>query len=448
MRSGSKANTDQIKGVTPSRVIAAQVCADMRAGHMLDPSFERRLHFIDRRDRRWTQELLYGMLRRRAWLDAILRERIRGGFAKVDPDIIDLLRLGAYQLLSMGSVPAYAAIAQTVELAKARHGIGASKLVNAVLRRIDRERDDLSVTEPSDPVEALALEHSHPEWLVARWVERFGHEEAAQLLAANNQEAPIIVRPYGVSRSQLESSLNEDGVRTSQPSFGADSIRFDSGGHITELSAFEAGHFFVQDPAATAVIDYADIPSGVCAIDLCSAPGGKAFELSRKASKVIAADRSFVRLQRLVATINRMDARHVYPIVTDARFPALEPADVVLADVPCTGTGTLRRHPDARWRLKISDLAVMGMLQASILTAAAKIVKVGGLLIYSTCSIEPEENEDQVNRFLEAHPMFQLEPPAPSDTIPDVALDGGFLRVLPHQLGADGAFAARMRRIS
>src|SRR5215208_4592890 len=152
-RPGGRAVTEERRGggfavrggVTDARVVAAEICADLRGGELLDPSFERRASVLDARDRRWTQELIYGMLRRRAWIDALLSERVRGGLARLDPDLTDLLRLGTYQLLYMGSVPAYAAIAQTVELAKRRHGIGASKLANAVLRRIDRERDAIAL---------------------------------------------------------------------------------------------------------------------------------------------------------------------------------------------------------------------------------------------------------------------------------------------------------------
>ena len=143
--------------VTASRAVAAEICTDLRRGEFLDQSFERRIAPLDARDCRWTRELVYGMLRHRGWIDAILSERVRGGLARLDPDVIDLLRLGVYQLTNMGSVPAYAAIAQTVELAKRRHGLGASKLVNAVLRRTDRERDELQLPIPSEAVEALSL---------------------------------------------------------------------------------------------------------------------------------------------------------------------------------------------------------------------------------------------------------------------------------------------------
>jgi 16S rRNA (cytosine967-C5)-methyltransferase len=148
--------------VTDARIAAAEICADLRTGDMLDPAFDRRTARLDARDRRWVRELVYGMLRRRARLDSYLDARVRGGVVRLDADLLDLLRLGASQLLFMASVPAYAAIAQTVELAKRRHGLGASKLANAVLRRLDRERETLSIPTPSDPLDALALDGSHP----------------------------------------------------------------------------------------------------------------------------------------------------------------------------------------------------------------------------------------------------------------------------------------------
>src|SRR5689334_10504449 len=161
--------------VTDARVAAADICADLRMGEMLDPSFDRRTSKLDARDRRWVRELVYGTLRRRSRIDAYLDARVRGGTVRLDADLLDLLRLGASQLLFMSSVPAYAAIAQTVELAKRRHGLGASKLANAVLRRLDREREALTIATPNDPIDALALEGSHPRWIVARWAARWGH---------------------------------------------------------------------------------------------------------------------------------------------------------------------------------------------------------------------------------------------------------------------------------
>ena len=441
------ATATSTSAVTAARAVAAEICVDLRRGEFLDQSFERRIAPLDARDRRWTRELVYGMLRHRGWIDAILSDRVRGGLARLDPDVIDLLRVGVYQLTNMGSVPAYAAIAQTVELAKRRHGLGASKLVNAVLRRTDRERDELNIAPPSDTVEALALKYSHPRWVVARWIARWGEQDTERLLALNNAEAPIVLRPYGIVREQLETMLETAGVHVAEAPYVGDSIGIDGGITITELGAFKKGLFFVQDPAATLVTEYAAIPAGSTVADLCAAPGGKALELSRTAGSVVAGDKSIGRLQRLLANQRRLETTNVHPFVGDSRYPAIRPVDAVLIDVPCIGTGTFRRHPDARWRLKVSDLAVTSALQRTIIRAAAKVVKPDGLLIYSTCSLEPEENDAQVDSFLSENLNWILEPPPEGSVSPEL-LDGGRLRVLPQRHGSDGAFAARLRRIS
>ena len=432
--------------VTEARGAAADVLTDLRGGELLDSAFDRRTIRLDPRDRRWTRELVFGMLRQRSWLDALLDDRVRGGLVKLDPDLIDLLRLGAYQLLSMGSVPAYAAIGQTVELTKRRHGIGASKLANAVLRRLDRERDRLAVATPEDPVEALALRHSHPRWLVARWIARWGEDETRLLLEANNREAPLVARPYHVVREQLEAMLEGAGVTVADAPLVGDSLVLTAGvGAMTELGAFKQGLFHLQDPASTLVTRYAAISSGVQVADLCAAPGGKTLELARTAGVVFAGDASFARLARVRENVRRLDAGNVVPFVGDARFPAVNGMDAVLIDVPCTGTGTFRRHPDARWRLKVSDLAVLPAVQRSILRAAATAVRPGGLLVYSTCSLETEENDAQIESFLADNPGWRLEPP-PEGVVPAAVLDAGRLRVLPQRHGSDGAFAARLRR--
>jgi len=435
--------TAALAGVTDARVAAANVLA----GTLLDAAFDRRTAGLDARDRRWTHELLYGMLRRRSWLDAVLGDRVRGGLVRLDADLTDLLRLGAQQLFHMGSVPPYAAIAQTVELAKQRHGIGASKLANAVLRRLDRERDNLNPEIPADPIAALALQFSHPRWLVARWVARWGAEETAALLEANNQHAPLVIRPFGVVREQLEAMLEASGVAVDDAPLVRDSLLIGGGVGLRDLGAFQQGLFFVQDPAATLVTQYAALAPGSRVADLCAAPGGKAIELSRTAAFVVASDASFARLGRLRETISRLEVRNVHPLVSDARAGAVAPLDAVLVDAPCTGTGTFRRHPDARWRLTPNDIAVLAATQRSILHAAAAAVAPGGLLVYSTCSLETEENDAQVETFLSIHAEFTLEPP-PDGTVPAAVLDAGRLRVLPQRHGTDGAFAARMRRRS
>lgn len=432
--------------ITDTRVIAAQISGDLRAGELLDASFDRRTARFDARDRRWTRELVYGSLRKRSILDAYLQARVKGGIGRIDADLVDLLRLGAYQLLMMGSVPPYAAIGQTVELAKRRHGIGASKLVNAVLRRLDRDREQLSLPHIDDPVESLAVEQSHPGWLVARWVARWGQDETRRLLVANNVEAPLIARPVNVVREQLEASLEESGVHVEDAPLLRDSLVLAGPiASLGELSSFRKGQFHLQDPASTLVAIYAAIAPGSVVADICAAPGGKSVEMARTASVVFASDLSFTRLRRVKENIERLDLANIHPFVADARFPATREVDAVLLDAPCTGTGTFRRHPDARWRLKPSDLAVSASLQRALIRAAAARVKRGGLLVYSTCSLETEENDAIVEGFLRENPEWRIESP-PAGVMPPGTIDGGYLRVLPQTHGADGSFAARLRR--
>jgi len=431
--------------VTPSRTAAAQILADLRQGLLLDASFERRTTTLDVRDRRWVQELVWGLLRVRSRLDAILAARVRGGLGAVDPDVIDLLRLGTYQLLAMDSVPPYAAIGQTVELTKTRHNVGAGMLVNAVLRRVDRERTTIDPPAPSDPVEALALATGHPAWIVARWEARWGLETTRALLEANNTPAAVHLRAFGITTTELARALADESVMAEPSPLVPDSLRLPSGVSLTELTAYREGRFYVQDPAASLVAAYAHLDEGSVVADLCAAPGGKALELARRARFVIASERSPARLARMQAGFARLGVTTVLPCLADATAPALAPVDAVLVDVPCTGTGTYRRHPDARWRLRISDFAVLGMTQQAILRAAAAVVRPGGLLIYSTCSLELEENDEQIASFLRTNPEFVLEPP-PDGCVPSEVIDGGFLRVLPHRQGTDGAFAARLRR--
>src|SRR5688572_7990051 len=431
--------------VTDARVAAADVLADLRDGLLLDAAFDRRTSNLDARDRRWTQELVYGLLRRREDLDSALHPRVRGGIARLHADLTDLLRLGVYQLLYMNSVPPYAAIAQTVELAKIRHGIGASKLANAVLRRVDRERDHLfdDSDNDSDVVAQLARRHSHPQWLVERWVAQFGADDTERLLQRNNEEARVVLRPWSIVREQLETSLERSGVSPEDVRLVPDSLQLPQGTALLELAAWRQGHCFVQDPAATLVTRYASFPTGTTVADFCAAPGGKTLELSRTADFVVAADRSLSRLGRLTANLHRLEAHNIGLMAMDATVPGVTRLDAVLVDVPCTGTGTFRRHPDARWRLRHSDLALLAASQAEVLSAAAERVQPGGLLVYSTCSLEPEENDEQVDAFLSRNPAWMLEPP-PANAVPDDVLDRGRLRVLPHRHGTDGSFAARL----
>ena len=401
---------------------------------------------LEGRDRAWLQELVYGTLRLRGRLDHQLATFVRGPLERLDADVLDILRLGAYQLLEMDSVPAYAAISQSVELARAAGSARASGLVNGVLQALRRGAARVSYPDAgADPVGYLSTAGSHPGWLVERWVERWGGEEAGRLVDANNRRPDIFLTPAGIPVDAALETLAEAGIEAQAADGFPGSIRL--GAPADPVAALGAIPAVVQDPAANMVVRYADVASGSLVLDMSAAPGGKTVALVASARYVVAADLSQRRLRRVRANVNRVGWQdRVGLVVADGRDPPFRPLDAVLLDAPCTGTGTLRRHPDGRWRLQPRDLQDLARLQSELLRAAAGVVAPGGLLVYSTCSLEPEENEDQVARFLAEQEGFALESPA-ANLVDESMLDGGMLRILPQRHGVDGAFAARLRRM-
>ena len=417
----------------------------MRTGDLADRAFERAASALTQRERPWTQELVYGTLRLRGRLDHVLDSLVKQGTHRLDADVLEVLRLGAYQLLEMGSVPAYAAISQSVEIARAAGAGRAAGLVSGVLHALAREPHAANFPQfEQDPVAFLSTWGSHPRWLLERWIGRWGPEATRRLVELNNQRPDLFLHPVGPDAAKARERLHAAGIGT-EPVAGHDrALRLLRAASAAQ--ALETVAAIVQDPAAQLVVDYAAPESGMQVLDLCAAPGGKAIALADRGAQVTAADVSARRLQRVHDNVRRLGWEdRVRTVVADARQPPVSDADLVLVDAPCTGTGTLRRHPDARWRISPPDLVSLGQLQQEILAAAALRVRPGGWLVYSTCSLEPEENEVQIERFLAAHPEFGADP-APG-AVPDSVLSGhGWLEIFPQRTGSDGAFAARLRR--
>lgn len=433
------------ESVTATRVAALETLRAVRAGDLADRALDRHGSRLDPRDRAWTQELVYGTLRLRGRIDHLLDQLVRDGTGSLEPDVLDVLRLGAYQLLEMGGVPPYAAVSQSVELVREAGAGRAAGLVNGVLQSLQRRGATLTFPDPeTDPVGDLASRGSHPRWLVERWIERFGLEAARGIVEANNLRPELYLTPVGVALDEALSRLAATGIEAERSRVSEHSVRI--GADSSARVALAAVPAVVQDPAAALVVRYAAVPEGATVLDLCAAPGGKAIGLAGAGARVVAADLSAGRLRRLRENVERLDlGDRVLLAVADARRPPFRPADAVLLDAPCTGTGTLRRHPDGRWRVTPDVLAALVQLQTEILEAAAALVAPGGLLVYSTCSLEPEENEGRVEAFLAEHPEFELEPAAGAVDAGLLSPEG-YLYVLPHRDGVDGAFAARIRR--
>lgn len=362
-----------------------------------------------------------------------------------DPTVREVLRVGAYQLLYMDRVPEYAVVSESVEQVREEVGRGPTGFVNAVLRKVAESGDgpDRFPDPDATPLDHLETWGSHPRWLLDRWAARLDLERVRALVAANNRRPETCLVPLKGTPEALVDALGVADIDADVVGEASDCVRLRASSSVSEALAV-AGPAVVQDPAANLVVRYANVPLGTMVADLCAAPGGKALVLSTKARRVLAADRSEQRIRMVQQNVERTGQRHVSAVVADALHPPVRDADVVLLDVPCTGTGTLARHPDARWRLAPDDPASLAATQSALLSATADSVRPGGLLVYSTCTLESEENEGVVGRFLANRSDFELEPC--NDEVRERVDEEGYLRVWPDKSGFDGAFAARMRK--
>lgn len=410
----------------------------------MDRAFAEEARRLEARERAFAHELSYGVTRMRGRLDHLIAPHVRRGMESVDPEILELLRIGTYQVLYMGGVPDYAAVSETVDQVHAIGGKQPAGFVNAVLRKVRVAGDGAErfPREETDPAGFLASWGSHPRWLIDRWLARWSFDDVKRLVEANNRRPHVNLTPLEMTPAEAVKRLAEEGILAREVGAGSDCVRLSHAASPSRALAV-IPHAIVQDPAANLVSKYSDVPSGTIVADLCAAPGGKVLALSDRPASILAADRSESRIH-MVRENARRTGRPVGLVVADALHPPLSRADVLLIDVPCTGTGTLARHPDARWRLRPETIAELTQLQARMLEAAAPVVAPGGLLVYSTCTLEPEENAVRVRAFLERHTDFVVDQ---SGVVPPEHLDGeGHLMVTPQRTGFDGAFAARLRK--
>ncbi len=413
----------------------------MRSGKAFDIALDRSVGSLPEPDRRLAHELAAGVLRQRSVLDSHLAPLVRHGWSSVAPDLQDILRLGAYQLTALDRVPSHAAVDTSVELAKETGGAKPAAFVNAVLRRL--ASTESSPRPPAgDAADRLAAEHSHPVWLVRRWVDLFGIDPTERLLGWNNTPPRLVLHPARRDSRFLAERWRAVGIEVEVAPYGAGLVTTLT--RPSDLPGFAEGDFIVQDPAQALLGRFADLPPGALVYDACAAPGGKSIALGRQARTLVAGEVSRTRARRLAENVRRAGSGREQVIVADARRPPLRQAEVVLLDAPCLGTGTFARHPDARWRVTPEALGSLARLQAELLDRTAALVPPEGLLVYSTCSLEPEENRAQVQRFLAGHPQFDREPTRAVP--PELLSPEGDLMVLPHQHGMDGAFGARLRR--
>ena len=408
---------------------------------------------LDVRDRALASRLVYGTLAwqgRLDWQLARLTDRDPGTF---HPRVRMVLRLGLYQVTLLDRVPPHAAVATSVDLAKRSVRV-AGGLVNAVLRRAVRERDALPLPDPEkDPVEFLAIALSHPRWLVERWLRRFGSEIRA-LLAADNEAAPTVLRARPGERDALIARLAMAGIACEPGRFAPDAVRVQAVDPHA-IPGWTDGAFSVQEEASQLVTWLLAPEPGMRVLDVCAAPGGKAAHAAERMQDrgtIVAVDHRPRGAAVVGRTAARLRLRAVTPLVLDARtagaaFPRAS-FDRILVDAPCSGLGTLRAHPEIRWRRTPADLARLAREQHRILEAVTPLVRPGGAIVYSTCTLTDEENAGVVDPWLAAHPELRRENardvlPASARPLVDAT---GALVTLPHRDDLDGFFAVRLRR--
>jgi 16S rRNA (cytosine967-C5)-methyltransferase len=454
--------------MSPARWAAYVALAATREGTDAASALARaRQPLADSRDRALAAEILLGVLRWQAALDHVLSHHARRPPAKIDPPVLDVLRIAAYQMLRLERVPAAAAVSDAVEMARRLGRSSAAGFVNGVLRALGRERDRLPLPARPDPsaiaapggrdraLDYLSITLSHPRWLVARWLDRVGFEPTESWARFNNAPAPLTLRANRIrgDRNALARRLEEHGVATVPARYAPDGLVVRRGNPLTAPIAGD-GSFFVQDEASQLVAAMAGARPGERVLDACASPGGKTVALANAvgdAGLVVAADVRPTRIGLLRETIRAAGARRVRVVRLDLRQPVPVRAcfDVVLVDVPCSGLGTIRRDPDIRWRRVESDVAALARAELGMLTEASAAVKPGGRLIYATCSSEPEENDEVVAAFLARHPGFTLRDPrrepelmSSLDALAPVLDERGALRTLPYSHGLEAFYAA------
>ena len=389
-------------------------------------------------DRKFCTELVYGAVKAGKSLDWKISKYLNRPLAKVDEKILAVLRGGFYQIFFLDKIPNSAAVNESVELSKKFCGIGASKFVNGVLRSAVREphKSDFPT---GDDINSLALRNFHPAWLVKLFVEEFGLDAAKKILKFDNTDPPLCLRVnfLKTTREKILAALKNSGIQAEPSNIAPEGIICKNHGALDKFQPLRAGLCQVQDESSMTAARFLNPKPGEFVIDCCAAPGGKTThlaELMQNRGRIVAADIYETKIEHIKANAARLGIKIIEPLLIDARelgdkFYAR--TDKVLVDAPCSGLGVLRRKADIRWKKNPAELAELPALQEEILSSAAKTLKIGGTLVYSTCTITRHENQSIVEKFLATHKNFEL-------------IDTKIF--LPHVANTDGFFAAKLRR--
>jgi 16S rRNA (cytosine967-C5)-methyltransferase len=406
-------------------------------------------------DRHLLTEIVYGTLRKRGRIDGIIARFYKGDMADMETGVKNILRTAVYQILFTDRIPPFAIVNEAVKIAKISHQVS-SGLVNAILRNIIRRQEN--ITDPDfskNPAAHISQIHSHPLWLVERWLKQFGPEETLAICRANNDIPPLSVRinRLKTTREQIMADLGQSVFETRKTAFSPDGLILSGGAvPLRETPNYREGHLQIQDEASQLITCLVDPKPGMTVLDACAGAGIKASHLAERMQnrgRILALDRSGQKLKALRANMKRLGITIVETSIQDVSEDpddALPGAvDRVLVDVPCSGLGTLRRNPEIKWRIRPADIDDFSSLQKKLLDQAARCLKRGGILVYSTCTITPEENEAVIWDFLSRSGDFHLE--NPPDLVPASMVTGeGFFKTRPDLHTTDGFFGAILRR--
>ncbi|MFD0959385.1 16S rRNA (cytosine(967)-C(5))-methyltransferase RsmB [Paenibacillus chungangensis] len=421
---------------------------------------------LSRTDAALATELVYGTIARKKTLDYWIAGFRAKGLHGIEPWVLQLLRMSAYQLLYLERVPSHAAVNEAVDIAKRRSHRGIAGMVNGVLRNMVRRLSDLTEAciDAGEPIATVAVRHSYPEWLVRRWTDAYGMETAEAICAAGNEPPHGSIRTNVMLQhpSDLLQELQQEGLDAEASPIASSGIIVRKGGNLADSDGYRAGKWSIQDESSMLVAEVLAPKEGMTVLDCCAAPGGKALhiaELMNGTGKVWANDLHEHKRKLIQQGAERLRLGNVEAITGDAgalaeRFPAGS-MDAVLLDAPCSGFGVIRRKPEIRWTKEESDIASIAALQRRLLHAASGLVRPGGVLLYSTCTVEKEENERQIAAFLKEHPEYALDAGWPQlllrrleeKGIIDAQFDGQ-LQLLPQHFDSDGFYIARLIRRS
>jgi len=411
-------------------------------------------------DRALANELVFGVLRWRARLDWIIKHLSKTPIDRIDPPVLNIIRLGLYQILFLSRIPVSAAVNDSVELAKGKAPPWTVRFVNAVLRNAVRRAQDIPLPgEKDNPVSAIAIRESHPLWMVKRWVKRLGVEETKRLCETNNQIPPVTIRAntLKVSREKLHRSLVAHVRGMRQTRFAPEGLALTGLKQpIGKMPPFQKGWFQVQDEGAQLITYLLDPKEGETVLDACAGLGGKTghiAQLMKNSGLLRAMDREAWKLRSLRTAMKRLGISTVTTWHHDLSSPVADKLastfDRILVDAPCSGLGVIRRNPDIKWKKREEDLLRLQRRQRRLLAALAPLVKRGGWLVYCVCSLEPEEGDRVVDAFLKSHGDFAItrSPCTLSEMNEHFVDTSGVFRTVPNQHNMDGFFAVRLKKV-